>query len=229
MSELTSSLLAVAIASGVVLHLAWLARASRNKAKAALAADGAKVREVIPDAVDVSEGTAGVVTWAGSWNGEHAQVRTIVDTLTTRKLPTRWLSVTITEPVAVPGTFDMMMRPGSPTTFSNFDHLEHTLPKTTVLPAEAVLRTDRRGVAFPQDVIAAHAGIFAEGRAKELLITPKGVRIVWLLAQADRARYGVFRQAAFADARLDPALLEELLGVASSLRHAINRRERRAA
>lgn len=229
MSELTSVLLAGVIALSVAFHLAWLARASRNRAKTALAADEASIHAVIPDAIDVSDGTAGVATWAGSWNDERVQVRTIVDTLATRKLPARWLSVSITEPVAVPGIFDMMMRPGSPTTFSNFDHLEHTLPKTTALPAEAVLRTDRRGVAFPQDVIAAHAGIFAEGRAKELLITPKGVRIVWLLAQADRARYGVFRQAAFGDAKLDPALLEELLAAASSLRHAINRRESQAA
>lgn len=229
MSELTSVLFTGSIALAVVLHLAWLARASRSLAKAALAADTASVRAVLPDAVDVSDGTAGVATWAGSWNGERAQVRTIVDTLATRKLPTRWLSVSITEPVAVPGIFDMMMRPGSPTTFSNFDHLPHTLPKVLGFPAEAVLRTDRKGVAFPQDVIAAHAGIFAEGRAKELLITPKGVRIVWLLAQADRARYGVFRQAAFGDARLDPALLGKLLEAASSTRDAINRRERQAA
>ncbi|OHV87221.1 hypothetical protein [Mesorhizobium sp. ORS 3428] len=229
MSQSMSALFAGAIVLAVVLHLTWLARASRNKAKAALAADEASIRAAVPDAIDVSDGTAGVAAWAGSWNGERAQVRTIIDTLATRKLPTRWLSVSITEPVAVPGIFDMMMRPGSPTTFSNFDHLQHTLPKVTAFPAEAVLRTDRRGVAFPQDVIAAHAGIFAEGRAKELLITPKGVRIVWLLAQADRARYGVFRQAAFGDARLDSELIEELLAAASSLRHAINQCERQAA
>ncbi|TPN85071.1 hypothetical protein FJ987_23160 [Mesorhizobium sp. CU2] len=181
------------------------------------------------DAVDVSDGTAGVATWAGTWDGQRAQVRTIVDTLATRKLPTRWLSVSITEPVAVPGTFDMMMRPGSATTFSNFDHLPHTLPKTTALPAEAVLRTDRRGVAFPQELIAAHAGIFAESRAKELLITQKGVRIVWLLAEAERARYGVFRQAAFNNTAIDPALIEKLLEATSALRAAINQRERQAA
>ncbi|MDX8514804.1 hypothetical protein [Mesorhizobium captivum] len=229
MSELTSALLTGAIALAVVLHLAWLAHSSRNRAKAALAADEASIHAVIPDAIDISDGTAGVATWAGAWNGERVQVRTIVDTLATRKLPTRWLSVSITEPVAVPGIFDMMMRPGSPTTFSNFDHLGHLLPKASAFPDEAVLRTNRKGVTFPQDVIAAHAGIFAEGRAKELLITPKGVRIVWLLAQADRARYGVFRQAAFGEARLDPALIEELLTAASSLRHAINQRERQAA
>ncbi|TIR70243.1 MAG: hypothetical protein E5X24_09910, partial [Mesorhizobium sp.] len=186
-------------------------------------------RAVIRDAIDVSDGTAGVATWAGSHKGERAQVRTIVDTLATRKLPARWLSVSITEPVAVPGVFDMMMRPGSPTSFSNFDHLEHTLPKAAAFPDEAVLRTDRKGIVFPQEVIAAHAGIFGESRAKELLITPKGVRIVWLLAQADRARYGVFRQAAFGDARLDPALIEKLLEAASSIRDAINQCERQAA
>ncbi|MDG4893664.1 hypothetical protein P9272_08775 [Mesorhizobium sp. WSM4976] len=229
MSELTSVLLAGSIAFAVAVHIAWLARASRNRAKAALAADMASIRSVVPDAADISDGTAGVVTWAGSWNGQRVQVRTIVDTLATRKLPTRWLSVSVTEPVAVRGVFDMMMRPNSATTFSNFDHLPHTLPKVLGFPADAVLRTDRKGVAFPQDLIASHIDIFAEGRAKELLITPNGVRIVWLLAEAERARYGVFRQAAFGDAGLDPGLIERLLEAASALRQAINRRERQAA
>ena len=226
---MTTALLAGAIALALVLHLAWLARASRNRAKAALAAEVASIRTVIADAVDISDGTVGVVTWVGSWNERRVQVRTIVDTLATRKLPTRWLAVSITEPVAVPGTLDMMMRPNSATTFSNFDHLAHTLPKVLGFPAEAVLKADRKGVAFPQDLIAAHTGIFAEGRAKELLITPKGVRIVWLLAEAERARYGVFRQAAFGEAKIDPGLIERLLEAASELRDAINRRERQAA
>ena len=229
MSEVTSTLLAGAIVLALVLHLAWLARASRNKASVALAVEQANIRTVIADAANVSDGTAGVITWEGSWNGWRVQIRTIVDTLATRKLPARWLSVSITEKVAVPGTFDMMMRPGSPTTFSNFDHLDHSLPKSSALPAEAVVRTDRKGVRFPQEIIVGHLGIFSEGRAKELLITPNGVRIVWLLAEAERARYGVFRQAEFGDATLDPALIERLLESASTLRDAINRNERQAA
>jgi len=229
MSEVTSALLAGAIVLAFTLHLTWLARRSRNRALAALAADEASIRTVIADAADVSDGTAGVVTWEGSWNGQRVQLRTIVDTLATRKLPARWLSVSITEKVAVPATFDMMMRPGSPTTFSNFDHLQHTLPKAPGFPAEAVLRTDRRGTRFPQGTIAEHLEPFSEGRAKELLITPNGVRIVWLLAEAERARYGVFRQAAFGDAQIDPALIERLLTSLSALRDAINKSERQAA
>ncbi|RUV20522.1 hypothetical protein EOB77_24855 [Mesorhizobium sp. M7A.F.Ca.MR.228.00.0.0] len=195
----------------------------------ALAVEQDRIRTAIADAANVSDGTAGVITWEGSWNSKRVQVRTIVDTLATRKLPARWLSVSITEPVAVPGTFDMMMRPGSPTTFSNFDHLDHTLPKSSAFPAEAVLRTDRRGVHFPLETIVGHLGIFSEGRAKELLITPKGVRIVSLLAEAERARYGVFRQAEFGDATLEPALIERLLVSVSALRDAINKSERQAA
>ncbi|WP_185975109.1 hypothetical protein [Mesorhizobium sp. WSM4310] len=229
MSGVTSALLAGAIVLALALHLAWLARRSRNRALAALAADEARIRTIVADAADVSDGTAGVVTWEGSWNGRRVQLRTIVDTLATRKLPARWLSVSITEKVAVPATFDMMMRPGSPTTFSNFDHLQHTLPKAPGFPLEAVLRTDRRGTRFPQGIIADHLQPFSEGRAKELLITPNGVRIVWLLAEAERARYGVFRQAAFGGAQIDPGLIERLLTSLSALRDAINRSERQAA
>ncbi|QKD18631.1 hypothetical protein [Mesorhizobium sp. NZP2077] len=229
MSEVTSALLAGAIVLALALHLAWLARRSRNRASEALAADAAGIRTLIADATDVSDGTAGVITWEGSWNGQRVQLRTIVDTLATRKLPACWLSVSITEKVAVPATFDMMMRPGSPTTFSNFDHLQHTLPKAPGFPAEAVLRTDRRGTRFPQGLIADHLELFSEGRAKELLITPNGVRIVWLLAEAERARYGVFRQAAFGDAQIDPALIERLLTSLSALGEAINKSERQAA
>ncbi|KQV01314.1 hypothetical protein ASD12_01980 [Mesorhizobium sp. Root102] len=229
MSEVTSALLAGAIVLALVLHLAWQARVSRSRASMALAVEQGRIRTVIADAANVSDGTAGVITWEGSWNSQRVQVRTIVDTLATRKLPARWLSVSITEEVAVPATFDMMMRSGSPTSFSNFDHLEHTLPKSPGFPAEAVLRTDRRVARFPQGLIASHIEIFAEGRAKEMLITPKGIRIVWLLAEADRARYGVFRQAEFGDATLDAALIERLLVSVSALRDAINKSERQAA
>lgn len=229
MSEVTSALLAGAIVLALALHFAWLARRSRNRALVALAADEASIRTVIADAANVSDGTAGVITWEGSWNGQRVQLRTIVDTLATRKLPARWLSVSITEKVAVAATFDMMMRPGSPTTFSNFDHLRDTLPKAPGFPAEAVLRTDRRGTRFPQGIIADHLEPFSEGRAKELLITPNGVRIVWLLAEAERARYGVFRQAAFGDVQIDPELIQRLLRSLSALRDAINKSERQAA
>lgn len=226
---MTSTLIAATIALLLVAHLAHLVRKSRNKAAQAFAADAAAVAEVIGNATDISKGTAGVVTWAGTWDGQRAQVSTIVDTLAIRKLPAHWLSVSITESVAVTAVFDMMMRPGSATTFSNFDLLPHTLRPWPGYPAEAQLRTDRRDAWFPHDIIAAHVGILSDPRAKELLITPNGVRIVALLAEADRVRYGVFRQADFGETKLEPAMLTRLLQSASALRRAINEARRQAA
>jgi hypothetical protein len=227
--DVTSTLTAAAIALLLVAHLVHLVRKSRSKAAQAFAADAAAVAQVIDNATDVSKGTAGVVTWAGTWEGQRVQVSTIVDTLAIRKLPARWLSVSITESVAVTAVFDMMMRPGSATTFSNFDLLAHTLRPWPGYPAEAQLRTDRRDAWFPHDVIAGHAGIFSDPRTKELLITPNGVRLVTLLAEADRVRYGVFRQADFGETALQPATLTRLLQSASALRRAINDARRQAA
>jgi len=223
-----SVLAAIAVMVALALHLHRLASNSRAKARRTVEAATASVRQVVGDAVDAPNGTAGVSTWTGSWNGDRVQVRTIVDTLATRKLPTCWLSVTVTEKVAISGTFDMMMRPAAATTFSNFDSLPHTLPSPPGFPEGAVIRSDNGRPGLPLDVIADHLGVFADGRAKELLITRNGIRIVWLLAEADRARYGVFRQAQFSGSGLDPELLEALLGEVSSLRAAINGTARRA-
>lgn len=224
-----SASLAGALVLAVVAHLGWMLLSSRRKAERTRARQAVSVASVLDGAADVSSGTAGVTTWAGSWNGRRVQVRTIIDTLATRKLPACWLSVSITEKVAVPCLFDLMMRPNAPTTFSNFDLLPHALAELPGFPAGSAVRTDRKNAHFPYETIAAHLGIFGDHRAKELLIGPDGVRVVWLLAEADRARYGVFRQADFSTVALDPALIDRLLAAASSLRDAINQQERQAA
>lgn len=201
------------------LRRMWINKRARAGEERAAASE--IVRSVLADARELSGEAVGVTTWNGIWHGERAQIRTIVDTLAVRKLPALWLSVTISEPVLTAATFDMMMRPGSVTTFSNFDQLAHTLPTPVNFPTDAVIRTNDADVDPPFESVAPHTALFAEGRAKELLITPHGVRIVWLLAEADRARYGVFRQADFGGAGLDAALLESLLAKCSAVRASI--------
>lgn len=65
--------------------------------------------------------------------------------------------------------------------------------------------------------------MFADPHAKELLITPKGVRIVWQLAEAERGRYGVFRQVEFGEVRLAPDLLRAILDRLIAIEQAIIR------
>ncbi|MCX7304969.1 MAG: hypothetical protein NTV73_11640 [Hyphomicrobiales bacterium] len=226
---MSAAWLAGILAIALCLHLYRQTLRSRAAAAQSKASIAKSVDASIANARDVSTGTAGVTTFAGTRNGERVQVCTIVDTLATRKLPAFWLSVSVTEKVEIAAVFDLMMRPGSATTFSNFDLLPVSLVTPSGYPEGAVIRTDRAGVALPLDTVTRHLDLFRDDRAKELLITANGVRVVWLVAEADRVRYGVLRQASFAGAKLDPELIEGLLSEASALRASINKHAMRAA
>ena len=63
----------------------------------------------------------------------------------------------------------------------------------------------------PLAVMAQHRYLFEDQRLKEMLVTPKGVRVVYQVQQAERAKYAVLRQIEFADNTLPPALARRLL------------------
>jgi hypothetical protein len=157
----------------------------------------------------------------GQYAGVSVQVLPVVDTLAVRRLPALWLLVTVQASLPVSAKLDLMMRPAGPTTFSNFDLLPVTLERPPGFPEHAVLRTDDAAHAPPADWLAGHLDVFENVRAKELLITAHGLRLVWLLAEAERARYGVFRQAEFGAVDIDPGLLGDLLDRLLALRASI--------
>jgi len=157
----------------------------------------------------------------GYYAGVPVQVLPVVDTLAVRRLPAMWLLVTVQAPLKVGAKLDLMMRPAGPTTFSNFDFLPCTLECPAGFPEHAVLRTDDFARAPPVSWLEGHLEVFENVRAKELLVTAQGLRLVWLLAEAERARYGVFRQAEFGAVDIAPALLRELLDRLLALRTSI--------
>jgi hypothetical protein len=165
--------------------------------------------------------TAGTYLLTGRFAGHDVQVKAVTDTLALRKLPSLWLMVTLPGAVPVSGTLDLMMRPTGPTSFSNFDHLPTTVATPPDFPEHAVIRTDDPALMPPLELIQPHLSAFRGPRGKELLITPKGLRIVVLLAEADRARYGVLRQADFGDAVVDPELVASCLSELIALRDGI--------
>jgi hypothetical protein len=120
------------------------------------------------------------------------------------------------------------MRPAGPTTFSNYDLLPHAIQQPPGFPEDGGLRTDDPDHLIPAFVIEPHLDIFKDRRAKELLISPKGVRIVWQIAQADRVRYGVFRQAEFGDVALDADIVRRILDRLVAVRNSIIEWSKRA-
>lgn len=165
--------------------------------------------------------TVGSHRLTGRYRDLPVQVQTVVDTLNVRKLPSLWLMVTIPEPLPLKATFDLMMRPAGPTTFSNFDDLPVTMERPPDFPEHAVLRSDDPAHVLPGYVVAPHLAPFFGPMAKELLISPKGIRMVVQMAEADRARYGVFRQAEFGEVALEAPLLRDILERLIAIRAAI--------
>src|SRR5919205_598335 len=115
-------------------------------------------------------GTVGYPQLAGIYRGHRVQVRPVIDTLAVRKLPALWLLVTIPRPLPLTATFDLMMRPAGPMTFSNFERLPITLPHIPEFPELCVVRTDEPAQLPPLWLIAPHLEMFADPHAKELLI-----------------------------------------------------------
>ena len=65
-----------------------------------------------------------------------------------------------------------------------------------------------------------------EGRLKELVLSPRGLRLAWLAEEADRGRYLLFRDAEMGREPIDPAAVAPLLDALLDLRAALAHPER---
>ncbi len=216
-------IIAALIAVGFVYLLIQKARASKQKSVGN--ANSLLFRDVLPLLVDphITAGkTVGSWMLTGQFKNQIFQIQTIVDILATRKLPSLWLMITLPEAQPVAAIFDLMMRPSGPTTFSNFDFLNTTIPTPMNFPSHAVIRTDDASKLIALDRVLPFLEIFHERFGKELLISPKGLRIVVQAAEADRARYSVLREADFGavviDAGLATRCMQTLLDLQTSLK-----------
>ena len=157
----------------------------------------------------------------GHYHGHLFDLQVIPDALSVRKLPCLWLMVTLPEPQPAPATVDIVQRATGLETFTHFPRLPHAHPLGPAFPETATLRSDT-AAAPPDFPLRIHAGFFADPRAKELLISPKGIRLVWLAEQADRGAYLIFRNAEMGANPLNPAHLQPLLERAVALSRSLH-------
>lgn len=133
---------------------------------------------------------------AGRFAGHTAEVRLIRDDVAVRKVPCLWLSVTVFFPLPGCPTLDMLARLRGTEFYAPLAGLPHRIEPPAHWPSEITVKCSA-----PQAPLAAlsdlAADYFRDVRAKELLVTPKGVRLVHQLAQARRAEYLVLRAGHF--------------------------------
>lgn len=216
------TILGTGLTVALATHFALSLRREFRRRRQAPEAFFGRAQAVIDDARLEPTGMLGYPELLGAYRGQAVRIRPVIDTLAVRKLPSLWLLVTIPEPLPIEATFDLMMRPAGPTTFSNFEKLPFIIGTPPGFPVDAVIRTDDPSRLLPTEVVAPHLRLFDHAAAKELLVSPKGLRIVWLMSEGERARYGIFRQAEFGDVLLLPDLLQEILEELIALRVSID-------
>jgi hypothetical protein len=202
------------LAASALGYVLW--RRMMAKAKLAAAVGTRLFADVMPllsDSLCRPGESAGAWKLTGTYRGAPFQFHAVVDTLALRKLPSLWLLVTLPRPQPLTATIDLMMRPAGQSSFSRFDFLPHTLPLPAEFPVEAVIRTDVAGAGIPVAAMRHALPLFKSMRIKELLLSPKGLRLVIQAAQADRARYGVLREARFDETHIDPSEAAQLMDI----------------
>lgn len=154
--------------------------------------------------------------------GPHAfDLQAVQDSLTFRKLPALWVMLTLPTPLPVKATLDIMARPSGQEPFSHFARLPQSLPALDALPEGASLRSEDAANIPPEALLAPHFGIFADPKIKELVISPKGLRLVILADEADRGRFLIFREAELGQCPLSPARLTPLIDTLLALHQTL--------
>ena len=203
----------------------WLsARLVReNRARTAARAGYFAAVKLLFDGGEMRLQPTGFPRMTGRRNGLAYDLQAIPDTLTFRKLPALWVLVTLPGPMPLPATLNLMARPSGNEVFSRFPTLPHSLATPPALPAHVVIRTDTAPMVLTSDLISAHADLFNDPQVKELVLSPKGIRIVILAEEADRGRFLIFREAEVGRTPLSPVRLEPILDRMATLRNDVLR------
>ena len=160
----------------------------------------------------------------GRYKGHDVQIEPHTDSITVRKLPVLWIMVTLKEPLPLTASLDVMIRPRNLEYWSPFESFPIDLARPAHWPDTANLRTDQEaGGGKLRAAVEPHLDFLGHPKGKEILITPKGVRLTWLAEEGDRGAYLILRQAQFSGEPLDAALVGRLLERCLAVTEAVKR------
>ena len=160
---------------------------------------------------------------SGRYRDYEVRLEPVVDDMAWRKVPVLWLKVTVLKPNPYRAILDLLVRPGGVEVYSPSDELDHHLPLPHGWPEQAMLCTDNPSSIPPLDLLTPHMPVFQDVYMKELVVTPRGVRLVRMIWQARRLHYMVLREVTFEGIYLDPAIAKSLLDSAIGIADALSK------
>jgi hypothetical protein len=210
-------LIAFTIVTGILLvrlqtaHLRRVADARRHLF--------ANVREVLDGSQLVQRGVDYPVL-TGEYRGAPVTVAVIVDTVTLRRLPTLWLSVTRRQPLPLTSPVDLLLRPSSTDIVSPGERFPAEHPVPPAWPAFIRVATPLGGRPDFFELSPA-LPLLHDTRTKDVLLTPAGARLVTELARADLGHYRLYKRARF-DAKLGAGDLTAALDAVCAMMDGIH-------
>lgn len=158
----------------------------------------------------------------GLYSGGRVRAELLPDTMTIRRLPQLWLSLTRFEPRPGQPEFAMLVRPAGTEFYSLTSNFNYRLEPVPGLPEEIIIRGSGEAA---QWLLEANgpliAKICADPKVKEIGVTQKGLRLVWQAGEGRRGEHLLLRQSQFDDATVAPEDLRRLLEQLDALSAAI--------
>jgi hypothetical protein len=158
----------------------------------------------------------------GKYRDRTVTVEAIIDHLAWRKLPVLWVQVTVLQPTRYRGVLDLLARPTGAEYFSHAYNLDHHLDVPADWPQEALLCCDDPDAVVPLETLSPYLAQLGDPKFKELVVTPKGVRLVWRVDQASRAHYASFREIKFETASIGAELARHVLDTALAIADTVS-------
>ena len=157
---------------------------------------------------------------AGTADGLRWDVQLVPDALGVRKLPALWLLVSLPEPMPVAATLHLMLRPTGGEGFSRFRDLPEQVDLPEGFPADAALRTEIKA-RMPDARVLRPVLSLGQDRLKEIILSPKGLRVTMLVEEADRKNYLILRQTDLGQHPVEADVLRDVMEQLRALRAAV--------
>lgn len=166
-------------------------------------------------------GGAGYATLSGRRDELKIDLRLEEDHLAMRKIPVLWLHLTIEDPKPMTdGMLDILVRPQNTESYSPGWDWNVAVKPLPGWPSHAryVSKT------APPDLAAIDREVvqlFSDEHVKELIITPRRIRLTWLARQADRGEYLLLRAIHFDSTPIPAETVSSLLGQLLEIRQRL--------
>jgi hypothetical protein len=186
------------VALGLALRLAMVARRLLREGREGRAGRAAflDAAAALLDDVRIRVEPSGFPRVVGRRGGRDFDLQAVPDALAFRKLPALWLLVTLTGPQPVAGETRLMRRASGLEPFSTFTALPVEIAAPPGFPPEVTIRMTAPGAAPAPAIVAGLAALFEGDEAlKEIVLSPRGLRLVRLVEEAPRGGYLLYRDA----------------------------------